>query len=221
MLQGLLLATAIHPLLASARAGASQHNAVRAADSDRATHVHRQRTPAVFVRRTLDVGSARRHAPARRIRMSGMVCHTRRRRRRPDAPSSRSTQSISHRTSGRMRYRHVFPVLHDVVCHTRPHLLSGALRPDADPGRLIPVHRHRFRGQVRHLPVPRQWLRGWARSGGLSSHKPRSSATGRERFRAARRWGRGIATGPGVRFVTFLSPGAGSGVGLVQGTILP
>ena len=126
-LQGLLLGTAVSSLLASARAGASQHNAVRAAGSDRAAHVHRQRAPAVFVRRTLDVGSARRHAPARRIRMSGTVCHTRCRRRRPDVPSAYPLSRS--RTSGRLRYRHELPALpvHDVVCHARPHLLSGAL----------------------------------------------------------------------------------------------
>ena len=75
-LQGLLFGTAVRPLLASAGAGTSQHNAVRVADSDRAAYVHRQCAPAAFVRRTLDVGSARRHAPTRRIRMSGTVCHT-------------------------------------------------------------------------------------------------------------------------------------------------
>lgn len=71
--------------------------------------------------------------------MSGTVCRTRRRLDALSAdPHSRS------RTSGRLRYRHELPALpmHDVVCHARPHLLSGALRPDADPG--WPIRRDRL-----------------------------------------------------------------------------
>ena len=116
----------------------SQHNAGRAADFDRAAHVHRPRAPAVFVRRILDVGSARRHAPARRIRMSGTVCRT---RRRPDAlsadPHSRSRSPVGCGIA--MSFLLCLCMMSFV---SAPHLLSEALRPDADPG--WPIRRDRL-----------------------------------------------------------------------------
>lgn len=74
--------------------------------------------------------------------MSGTVCHTRRRRRRPDVPSADPLSRSG--TFGRLRYRHELPAspVPDVACHARPHLLSGALRPDADPG--WPIRWDRF-----------------------------------------------------------------------------